>query len=185
MSFDNLSKSFDSIPKLIGKENFTIWKQQLSLALSITRTKSYVESPPQEYSKEWIERDAQVAAALLLTSNEDIITAHIQLLSQSPPVTKQVYDALVQQYGTGGAQYSFALGRKFMENKCGENEDVERWLNDVHSQYCELSTLQFTLKELYVNVLLAGLPERFTSYIDQVFIASENPEPEAVRLAIL
>lgn len=72
-----------------------------------------------------------------------------------------------------------------MENKCGENEDVDRWLNDVHAQYCELSSLKFALNELYVNVLLAGLPERFTSYIDQVFIATENPKPEDVRLSNL
>lgn len=137
-------------------------------------------------SKEWIERDAQVAAALLLTSNENIISANIGLLSSSsPPVTKAVYDTLARFLGTGGAQYSFALGRKFMENKCGENEDVDRWLNDVHAQYCELSSLKFALNELYVNVLLAGLPERFTSYIDQVFIATENPKPEDVRLSNL
>jgi hypothetical protein len=185
MPLDNLAKSFDSIPKLQGKENFQIWEQRLSLALLISRTKAYTKDVPQSMSLEWIERDAQVAAALLLTSNEDIITANIGLLSSSPPVTKTVYDTLVRLYGTGGAQYSFALGRRFMENKCGENEDVERWLNDVHAQYCELSTLKFTLNDLYVNVLLAGLPERFTSYIDQVFIASEKPVAEDVRLAIL
>lgn len=125
MSLDNLAKSFDSIPKLQGKENFQIWEQRLSLALSITRTKSYTKDAPVHMTLEWIERDAQVAACLLLTSNEDIITANIGLLSSSPPVTKTVYDTLVRLHGTGGAQYPFALGRRFMENKCGENEDVE------------------------------------------------------------
>lgn len=72
-----------------------------------------------------------------------------------------------------------------MENRCGESEDVKQWLNDIHAQYNELSILNFSLKNLYVNVLLNGLPERFTSYVDQVFISNDAPEPEDVRLAIL
>lgn len=188
MSHETLAKSFDSIPKLLGKENFTVWNQRVSLALSITRTKPYTTAKADDSvvkTEVWIERDAQVAAALLLSTNEDIITANIGFLTSSPPVTKQVYDTLVRLYGADGAQYSFALGRRFMDNKCGENEDVERWLNDVHAQYCELFALEFSLKEVYVNVLLAGLPERFTSYINQVFVATASPSPEDVRISIL
>lgn len=42
--------------------------------------------------------------------------------------------------------------------------------------------MKFTLNDLYLNALLAGLPERFISYIDQVFIASEKPVAEDVAL---
>ena len=98
MSHETLAKSFDSIPKLMGKENFTIWDQRLSLALSITRTEPYTTAKADDSvikTEVWIERDAQVAAALLLSTNEDIITANIGLLPSSPPVTKTVYDTLV------------------------------------------------------------------------------------------
>jgi len=39
---DNITKSFDTVPKLVGKENFVIWRQRITLALSLTRTTSWV-----------------------------------------------------------------------------------------------------------------------------------------------
>ena len=42
-SNDNISKPFESVPKLSGKENYVVWKQRLTLALILTRSNSFID----------------------------------------------------------------------------------------------------------------------------------------------
>ena len=198
---ENISKSFESVPKLLGKENFVIWTQRITLSLSLTGTIQYVSpaaAPPYSLSgaspltaeqqlanNVWDERDAQVAAGILSTCEESILAAHIHLLERTTGRASTVYLELATLYGTSGAQYSFALGRKFVDSRCEEGADVEAWVNGVLAQHRELKLLRFDLDLLCVNVLLNGLPERFGSYVDQVWTANENPSIEDIRVAIL
>jgi hypothetical protein len=59
-----------------------------------------------------------------------------------------VFNSLEKLYGTSGPQYSFALGRKFIGKRCGDEEDVEGWVNQVQAQYRELKHLSFDLDAL-------------------------------------
>lgn len=71
-------------------------------------------------------------------------------------------------YGNTGAQYSFALGRRFIGSRCKEGKDVEAWVNEVQAQYSyrELKLLSFDLDAVCVNVMPNDLPERFASFVD-------------------
>jgi len=207
---DNITKSFDTVPKLTGKENFVIWRQRITLALSLTRTNGWitadVQSPhtrallqttdptatplpltPEQLQLDnaWHERDHQVAAGILSTCEESILAAHIHLLDLPTRRAATIYFELIALYGNTGAQYAFALGRKFVDNRCEDGGDVEAWVNTVLAQHRELKLVRFDLDALCVNVLLNGLPERFTSYVDQVWTASANPTIEEIRVAIL
>lgn len=188
---DAIAKAFGSVPKLTGKENFVVWKQRITLALSLCRATSFTlatSTPPASDEKaksDWHERDHQIAAGLLTTTDEAILTAHIHLLDQSERRTYQIFSELTRVYGTSGAQYTSALGCKFVQSKCAPDEDVEAWVNNVLALYRELKVLSFDLDLLCVNVLLNGIPERFSAYIDQVWAASESPSIEDVRVAIL
>ena len=108
---------------------------------------------------DWIDRDHQIAAAILSTTDESILTAHIHLLDVDTGRAQAVYLELVRVYGNIGAQYSFALGRKFIDSRCKEGEDVEAWVNEVQAQYRELKLLSFDFDALCVNVMLNGSPE--------------------------
>ena len=134
---------------------------------------------------DWINRDHRIAAAILSTTDESILTAHIHLLDVEAGRAQAVFLEIVRVYGNTGAQYSFALGRKFIDNKCKDGEDVEAWVNEVQAQYRELKLLSFDLDALCVNVMLNGLPERFASFLDGVWTSSENPSIEDVRVAAL
>jgi len=125
------------------------------------------------------------AAAILSTTDESILTAHIHLLDVDTGRAQAVYLELARVYGNTGAQYSFALGRKYIDSRCKEGEDVEAWVNEVQAQYRELKLLSFDFDALCVNVMLNGLPERFASFVDGVWTASENPSIEDVRVAVL
>ncbi|EIW69848.1 hypothetical protein TREMEDRAFT_61618 [Tremella mesenterica DSM 1558] len=195
---EHVSKSFDAVPKLLGKENFVQWKQRITIAFALTRSASFIVEtahPPHNLTStdatelkansDWIERDHQIAAGILSTCSEDIIKSHIHLIDAVFPRSYKIYCALTSLYGTSGAQYSFALGRVFLDSKCEDGGDVEGWVNQTIGRYRELKTLDFDLDQLCVNVLLNGLPERFGSYLDQVWTSSENPTIENVRLAIL
>jgi len=134
---------------------------------------------------DWIDRDHRIAAAILSTTDESI--PHC---SYPPPRCRSRSCSgglleLVRVYSNTGAQYSFALGRKFIDNKCKDGEDVEAWVNEVQAQYRELKLLSFDLDALCVNVMLNGLPERFASFLDGVWTSSENPSIEDVRVAAL
>ena len=147
---DNISRLFGNVPKLLGKENYVQWRQRITLALSLTRSSSFVlpsatvphpalssVSPLSidqvRANTDWVDRDHQIAAAILSTTDESILTAHIHLLDVNAGRAQTVYLELVRIYGNTGAQYSFALGRKFIDNKCKDGEDVEVWVNDVQA----------------------------------------------------
>ena len=173
---DSISKSFGDVPKLLGKENYVTWRQRITLALSLTRSSWFVlpsatiPDPPGSLTTslsleqarantDWIDRDHQIAAAILSTTDESILTAHIHLLDVNTGRPQTVYLELVRIYGNTGAQYSFALGPKFIDSRCKEGEDVEAWMNEVQAQYRELKLLSFDLDALCVNVMLNGSPE--------------------------
>ena len=196
---DNISRLFGNVPKLLGKENYVQWRQRITLALSLTRSSSFVlpsatvphpalssVSPLSidqvRANTDWVDRDHQIAAAILSTTDESILTAHIHLLDVNAGRAQTVYLELFRIYGNTGAQYSFALGRKFIDNKCKDGEDVEVWVNEVQAQYRELKLLSFDLDALCVNVMLNGLPERFTSFVDGVWTAART---QALRMSEL
>lgn len=211
---DNITKSFDTVPKLVGKENFVIWRQRITLALSLTRTTSWVvpdaqiphvfalppiidpattATPPAltltpeqlQANNAWHERDHQVAAGILSACEESILAGHIHLLDLPTRRAATIYYELSALYGNTGAQYAFAIGRKFVDSRCEDAGDVEGWVNTVLAQHRELKLVRFDLDALCVNVLLNGLPERFSSYVDQVWTANANPTIEEIRIAIL
>jgi hypothetical protein len=124
-----------------------VWNQRLIFALLLTRTNSYISpsTRPREATLDTrIDRDNQVAAAILSTTSEGVLSAHIDLLSCSKVAARRsriIFNSLEKLYGTSGPQYSFALGRKFIEKRCGDEEDVEAWVNQVQAQYRELKHL--------------------------------------------
>ncbi|GFZ52390.1 hypothetical protein JCM24511_10163 [Saitozyma sp. JCM 24511] len=169
-----------------------VWKQRLTLALLLTRSNSYIDpktKPPQGTLLEaWAERDNQVAAAILSTTSESILSAHIDLLSDTKreaPRSRTIYESLVKQYGSSGPQYVFGFGRTFIESKCAEGEDVEVCVYHVQALYRELKLLSFDLDSLCINVLLNGLPDRFASFVDSIWKAEENPSIEDIKIEIL
>jgi len=142
---DNITKSFDTVPKLVGKENFVIWRQRITLALSLTRTTSWVvpdaqiphvfalppiidpattATPPAltltpeqlQANNAWHERDHQVAAGILSACEESILAGHIHLLDLPTRRAATIYYELSALYGNTGAQYAFAIGRKFVDS---------------------------------------------------------------------
>ncbi|RXK34623.1 hypothetical protein M231_08121 [Tremella mesenterica] len=214
MSSNDLSKSFDTVPKLTGKENYLVWHQRLTVVLFMTQTRSFVLSttiaPTATTTtsstgsslllEAWNKRDGQVAAAILHSTSEDILSAHLHLLSPlDPPLTNQpvsttifpayraqtIYDSLKKTYGTNGVQYSFALAKKFVDNRCSEDEDVEEWVNKVLAQYRDLKVLSYDLNQLCGNVLLNGLPDRFSSFIDGIWKEDDTPSVENIKIKIL
>jgi hypothetical protein len=203
MSDNNLAKIFSDIPKLTGKENFVEWDQRLKLSLLIVKGSQFIEpnaSPPERSQSAWFERDGQLAGLILQSTSMPILSAHLHLVipsadispsssnnKETPPHTgkaSSVYSALKKTYGTSNAQYTFALGRRFIENKAGEGS-VSEWVNQLKAQHRELKSLQFNLDALGVNVLLNGLPERFSSYVDNVWTSSETPTIDSVCDSIL
>ena len=191
-SNDNISKPFESVPKLSGKENYVTWKQRLTLALILTRSNSFIDPntkvPADDSLGTWTDRDSQIAAAILSTTSESILSAHIEHLNDATtelPRSRVIFKALEKLYGTSGPQYSFALGRKFLESRCADQEDVEAWVNQVQAQYRELKLLKFDLDALCINVLLNGLPDRFGSFVDSIWTAEKNPSIEDIKISIL
>ncbi|GFZ44372.1 hypothetical protein JCM24511_02094 [Saitozyma sp. JCM 24511] len=162
MSEHQLVKTFGDIPKLTGKENFVEWDQRLKLSLLIVKGSQFIEpnaSPPSDGSQSaaWLERDEKDSAP------------HIGRASA-------VYHALKKTYGTSNAQYMFALGRRFIENRVHGEDSVGNWVNQVKAQHRELKSLKFDLDALCVNVLLNGLPDRFSSYVDNVWTNVDNKD---------
>ncbi|GFZ51759.1 hypothetical protein JCM24511_09527 [Saitozyma sp. JCM 24511] len=186
-SNDNISKPFESVPKLSGKENYVVWKQRLTLALLLTRSNSFIdpntEAPADSSLDTWTDRDNQVARAILSTTSESILSAHIDHLNDfiaELPRSRVIFKALEKLHGTSGLQYSFALGGKFLDSRCGDQEDVEAW-----AQYRELKLIKFDLDALCINVLLNGLPDRFGSFVDSSWTGEKNPSIEDIKVSIL
>jgi hypothetical protein len=140
-----LRKSFDAVPNLSGTESLWSGIRDSSLpCYSPERTISPSTRPPEASVDTRIDRDNQAAAAILSTTPESILSAHIDLLSCSKVTARRsrmVFNSLEKLYGTSGPQYSFALGRKFIGKRCGDEEDVEAWVNQVQAQYRELKHL--------------------------------------------
>jgi hypothetical protein len=147
-----LRKSFDAVPNLSGTESLWSGIRDSSLpCYSPERTISPSTRPPEASVDTRIDRDNQAAAAILSTTPESILSAHIDLLSCSKVTARRsrmVFNSLEKLYGTSGPQYSFALGRKFIGKRCGDEEDVEGWVNQVQAQYRELKHLSFDLDAL-------------------------------------
>jgi hypothetical protein len=163
------------------------WDQRLKLSLLIVKGSQFIEpnaSPPSNGSQSaaWLERDGQLAGLILQSTATPILSAHLHLvipsLDISPSTEKDsaphigrasaVYHALKKTYGTSNAQYMFALGRRFIENRVHGEDSVGNWVDQVKAQHRELKSLKFDLDALCVNVLLNGLPDRFSSYVDNV-----------------
>jgi len=98
------------------------WRQRITLALSLTRSSSFIlplatipyplaslNTPlsldQARANTDWIDRDHQIAAAILSTTDESILTAHIHLLDVNTGRAQTVYIELVRIYGNTGAQY--------------------------------------------------------------------------------
>jgi hypothetical protein len=78
-----------------------VWKQKLTLAPLLTRSNSYIDPSTKlrlTSLDAWTERDHQAAAAILFIIFESILSAHIDLLSDSNtalPRARVFYDSLV------------------------------------------------------------------------------------------
>ncbi|RSH80693.1 hypothetical protein EHS25_007171 [Saitozyma podzolica] len=68
----------------------------------------------------------------------------------------------------------FALGRRFIENRVHGEDSVGNWVDQVKAQHRELKSLKFDLDALCVNVLLNGLPDRFSSFVDNLTIQRQE-----------
>ncbi|RSH89860.1 hypothetical protein EHS25_001846 [Saitozyma podzolica] len=181
MSDNNLGKIFTDIPKLTGK-----------------RTSQFIEpnaSPSEGSQSAWRKRDGQLAGLILQSTATPILSAHLHLVipsleisspsaeKDSPPHigrASTVYHALKKTYGTSNGQYTFALGRRFIDNRVHGDDSVGNWVNEVKAQHRGLKSLSFDLDALCVNVLLNGLPDRFSSYVDNVWTNSETPTIDSV-----
>ena len=127
---NNILRLFGNVPKLLGKENYVQWRQRITLALSLTRSSSFIlpsASVPPPLSSvspllmdqicantDWVDWDHQIAAAILSATDELILTVHIHLLNVNAGCAQTIYLELVRIYGNTGAPYLFALGRKFI-----------------------------------------------------------------------
>nr|XP_019042253.1 hypothetical protein I302_08854 [Kwoniella bestiolae CBS 10118]OCF21183.1 hypothetical protein I302_08854 [Kwoniella bestiolae CBS 10118] len=211
MSDSSFTRVFQTIPILEGKSTFVIWDQRLRLSLRIVNCVDFIAEDatyPTSASaaNTWKSKDQQIAALILSTTSPTILAAHIHILDNPPlpadvsptpdlyiPRALAIYTALKTTYGTSNAQYTFALARKFIDNKFYElNDDqtnhpttINGWVNEVLAQHRELKTLKYDIDSLCVNVLLNGLPARFSSYVDAVFERAETPSIESVCDAIL
>jgi hypothetical protein len=184
--WEKIARVFSSIPKLQGKENWVEWDMRIKVALGIVGLRSLLIGRPafttEVARKSWEEQDVQVANSIIDCTDFSILSAYFYLLDDSPsspsatnkddePVpphliarTKTLYEELRKAYGSSNAQYTFALGRRFIDSRSGD--DVNAWVNEIKAQYRELKSLNFDLDSLCVNVLLNGLPERFQAFVD-------------------
>lgn len=139
----------------------------------------------------WDDQDAMLANCILDATDFAILSAHYHLLEASSSqggfsrLALAVFSALKATYGTSNAQYAFSLARRFIDSQCGEDDDVNLWVNEVLAQYRELATMKYTLDSLCVNVLLHGLPERFNGFTDTVWSSATTPTVESVSDAVL
>jgi hypothetical protein len=102
----------------------------LPLVLLLTRSNSLINpetKPPSTSLEAWTGRHHPAQVAILSTTSQTILFAHINLLSDPKtqlPRARTIYDSLCQMYGTSGPQYLFAFGRNFIGSRCGEGEVV-------------------------------------------------------------
>lgn len=191
LTMDKLEKSFASSAKdkedsrLKGKSNWVQWEIRVKMSLGMSACKELLKGIPAQKEESrwtWGQVDEQVANFLLQACDFNIAAAFYHLVDDgaTPPFTYNVYTALKKAHGTSDAQYTFALGRKFIDNRCDDSTDVNAWINEVRAQYRELSTLKFDLTALCINVILNGLPTRLDAFADSVFATEEAPTIDSI-----
>ena len=191
LTVDKLEKSLSGTGKdkeelrLKGKMNWVQWDIRIKMSLGMSACKELLKGVPAQKDKSrwtWKKVDEQVANFLLQTCDFDIASAFYHLIDDdlAAPFTHNVYTALKRAYGSTDAQYQFALGRKFIDNRCSEMGDVNAWVNEIRAQYRELSTLKFDLSALCINVILNGLPSRLDAFADSVFATEETPTIDSI-----
>ncbi|RSH83888.1 hypothetical protein EHS25_003483 [Saitozyma podzolica] len=203
--WEKIARVFSSVPKLQGKENWVEWDMRIKVALGIVGLRSLLIGRPafttEAARKSWEEQDIQVANSIIDCTDFSILSAYFYLLDDSPSSpsatnkddepapphliarTKTLYEELRKAYGSSNAQYTFALGRRFIDSHSGD--DVNAWVNEIKAQYRELKSLNFDLDSLCVNVLLNGLPDRFQAFVDTVWTATDSPTIDSVCDSIL
>lgn len=199
MASHSLHRSFAEIPKLKGKTNWVEWEIRIQVALGKAGLKAFLRDQEpvkaggvsEEEKAVWNDQDVMLANCILDTTDFAIRSAHYHLLEASSGqdglsrLALAVFNALKATYGTSNAQYAFSLARRFIDSHCGEEDDVNLWINEVLAQFRELATMQYSLDSLCVNVLLHGLPERFNGFTDTVWSSATTPTVESVSDAIL
>ncbi|EKD00935.1 hypothetical protein A1Q2_04808 [Trichosporon asahii var. asahii CBS 8904] len=184
-------KQFDSVQKLLGKENWREWKQDVTLAIRFSSSAQFTfsdSSPAQQATEGWSARDELVATGILYTCDRSIAAEYLHLLDDPQYKNcraRTLWCSLESTYGSSGLQYVFSVGRKFLESRCESDDDVETWLNSVFQQYRELQLLDFRLDSLLLNVIIAGLPPRFDNFKDQLWARSTLPSRDELKVMIL
>lgn len=117
--------SFLSLPVLVHQPSHSQW-----IKLEYMRTGSI----------------AITRVAILSTTDESILTARIHLLDVNTGRASTAHLELDRIYGDTGAQYSSALGPKFIDSRCKEGENVKAWVKPEYrrntvSSSCSRSTL--------------------------------------------
>lgn len=189
---NSIPKFFGDVSKLVGKQNYVQWSHRVRLALLKTRSARFINpddtipSDPSE-AQSWHDFDGEIAACILDTTADHIATACMSFITDLDHErrTSDLWTELQRVYGSTGAQQAFILGRQFIQNKCGSNDNVVTWVDTVMTQYQELKVLKFDLDTLCVNVLLSGLPNRFLAFIDQTWTDDDAPNVQDLRATIL
>jgi hypothetical protein len=169
-SNDNISKPFESIPKLSGKENYVTWKQRLTLALILTRSNSFIDPntkvPADDSLDTWTDRDSQAAAAILSTTSESMLSAHIDHLNDSTtelPRSRVIFKALEKLYATSGPQYSFALGRNSNNNKKKKGKGEQS--NETAAPAQVIKTTESSETAAFVSDVVASFDSNSTEHL--------------------
>lgn len=188
----SIPKFFGDVPKLEGKKNYVQWSHRVQLALLKTRSARFINPNdviPTDMieAQMWYNLDGEIAACILDTTADHIATACMYFITdvEHQRRASDLWAELQRVYGTTGAQQAFALGRQFIQSKCGTNDHVVTWVDKVMTQYQELKVLKFDLDNLCINVLLSGLPRRFEAFIDQIWTDETSPTVEELRAKIL
>lgn len=194
MSKDFILRSFADIPKLVGKSNWVEWEMRVRVALGKAGLRAYLAEAIPTKDEEQLDQkvDLQLSNWILDATDFTILSAHYHLIDDTVPsldpksrLSYTVFSTLRSTYGTSNAQYAFSLARRFVENRCDDNTDINAWVNEVRAQYRELVTIKYNLEALCVNVLLQGLPDRFNAFVDNVWSSTNAPTIDNVSDAIL
>lgn len=189
---DAFDYAFESVPKLVGRSNFTTWKNKLLLALAMSRALSYTNSSASSVSPRfidditWRRNDKRIAARILTTCQTSIGQEHFHIFKESGPGrARAVFQALDRSYGFMAGRSILSLGMEFMYSKCEDNGDVDAWMDKLDAQQQALKDANFTVEDMAVIVILRGLPSRFSHYVDHVLMTNDKvPKLDEVRRAI-
>jgi hypothetical protein len=169
-----------------------VWDQRIKLALIMTDTKGLTHAnlvphlaattpAKKTVNEKFRQQSKRVAAAIINTCDDAIVTTHFHLLL-GPSPAHQLLAALGTTYGSKGAQYTLGLSKQLLETKCGDSaEGVEKYLLCMGLLYRELETKKFNLQGVAVSIILANLPPSFQLYVNDQFCA----ESQKSRLDLL